>query len=443
MRILSGIDFLLLPFFLLVFYGIFVSIANRRYLGSELRSYFINAWTARVVGAFLTAMMYQYYYAYGDTFFYYIGASDMVRASFSNVSVGLEMLTEDYHNWSNQAKMHLTYHGFFDDDAAVLVMKTAAFFGFFTFGSYFGMSLGLTAFAFAGCWRLYRVFHDIYPHLHRQLAWAILFVPSICFWGTGVMKDSLTLGALGFFVNGCYFLLIKRQRLISSAFWVILGAYIMTRIKIYIFISIAPAIIVWVALMYQKRIKSNALRLVFGPVFLLLGAGGGLFALQQVSSLSNSYSLENVLTQAAKTQWWISYSTERDGGTGYDLGTFDPSLSGLIQVLPKAINVSLFRPYLWEARKPIVMPSALEAIFTLIFTLRVIYVVGITRLLRAIFSDPVVPFCLVFALFFAFAVGFTTLNFGALARYKIPCLPFYFTALIILLDNAKQKQLSG
>ena len=39
---------------------------------------------------------------------------------------------------------------------------------------------------------------------------------------------------------------------------------------------------------------------------------------------------------------------------------------------------------------------------------------------------------------FAFAVGFTSFNFGALARYKIPCMPFYVIALFLLHYHANK-----
>ena len=111
----------------------------------------------------------------------------------------------------------------------------------------------------------------------------------------------------------------------------------------------------------------------------------------------------------------------------------------MLKKAPEAINVALFRPYIWEARKIIVIPSALEAVFTLLFTLYVFFTVGLFRTLRELFSDPTVLFCLIFAIVFAFAVGFTSMNFGALARYKIPALPFYFSALVILLDSRNRK----
>jgi hypothetical protein len=39
---------------------------------------------------------------------------------------------------------------------------------------------------------------------------------------------------------------------------------------------------------------------------------------------------------------------------------------------------------------------------------------------------------MLFAIFFAFSVGLTTANYGALARLKIPCIPFYMCSLFIL-----------
>jgi hypothetical protein len=172
---------------------------------------------------------------------------------------------------------------------------------------------------------------------------------------------------------------------------------------------------------------------------LLGGIVGALLAFQILGKYFQKYaSLDKILHEAHKTQWWLEVSTERDGGTGYTLGQIDPSPTGLLKTFPLAVNVTLFRPYPWEARKPIVIPSAIEALFSFLFTLYVFFQTGLRHILPAIFKDPVVLFCLIFSLIFAFAVGFTSFNFGALARYRIPCLPFYFTMLVILLDKARQ-----
>ncbi|MCH2042653.1 MAG: hypothetical protein MK212_00810 [Saprospiraceae bacterium] len=432
MQIIGIVDFLLLPFFLIILYWIAFRVRRVRYANTVQGTYFIRAFTFRVIGAILTAFMYQYYYTYADTVFYYSGGSDIVATFYRSPVDAIEMFTTSYREWPDKIKSRLTLHVPFYHGSSILVARFAGFFGLFSFGSYFGMSLGITTLAFIGCWQLYRVFYDLYPHLHRPLAWAILYVPSICFWGTGVMKDPLTLAGLGFFVHGIYWLFIKRKRIIRPIFWIYLGTYLMTNIKVYIFLSIAPACILWVFMTYQSRIQNKVFRSLAIPIFIIIGGIGGIIILQQVGETFQQYALQNILDQASKTQSWITYSTDRSDGTGYTLGEFDGSIGSLLGTFPMAVNVSLFRPYLWEARKVIVLPSALEALFTFLFTLYVVYKIGVFYLFRRIITNPVVLFCMTFAIFFAFAVGFTSMNFGALARYKIPCLPFYFAALVIL-----------
>jgi hypothetical protein len=43
-------------------------------------------------------------------------------------------------------------------------------------------------------------------------------------------------------------------------------------------------------------------------------------------------------------------------------------------------------------------------------------------------------FSFVFSLFFAFSVGVSIANFGALVRLKIPCIPFFLSSLVIMND---------
>ena len=70
----------------------------------------------------------------------------------------------------------------------------------------------------------------------------------------------------------------------------------------------------------------------------------------------------------------------------------------------------------------------------MLFTIWVFIKAGPTTILKAIIKNPVILFCILFSLVFAIFVGMTTLNFGTLVRYKIPCLPFYLIALILILD---------
>src|SRR5688500_17569780 len=136
------------------------------------------------------------------------------------------------------------------------------------------------------------------------------------------------------------------------------------------------------------------------------------------------YSLDNIAATAETTREWLTYSSG-DEGSSYDLGEFDPSIFGMLVKFPQAVVVTFFRPFPWEARKIIVMLSALEALAFAYFTFRAFQKRGVAKTLGLITKDPNLLFCLIFSIIFGFAVGISSYNFGALSRYKIPALPFY------------------
>jgi hypothetical protein len=108
----------------------------------------------------------------------------------------------------------------------------------------------------------------------------------------------------------------------------------------------------------------------------------------------------------------------------------------MLSKFPAAVVVSLFRPFVWEAKNVMALLSALEALVFLFFTVMVI-IRHKAKLVSIVSKDPTLTFCLVFSVIFAFAVGISSYNFGALSRYKIPCLPFYAAFLIISLNHSK------
>ena len=82
--------------------------------------------------------------------------------------------------------------------------------------------------------------------------------------------------------------------------------------------------------------------------------------------------------------------------------------------------------------------SGLENLFLLGLTLVVIFRVGIFKIISVVRNEPFVSFALLFSIFFAFSIGFSTPNFGALVRYKIPIIPFFVPLLFILKSHIKQ-----
>ena len=402
----------------------------------EAKKYFLPALSLRIFGCFCFSLLYQFYYNGGDTWAYHWGGISIWRSFWENPLLFFQIMLNSAEEIP-EAALYL-----FEDtqatwyirgDETFMVMKVAALLYFLTFQSYLGAGFILALFSLIACWKIFEVFVDLYPSLYKHFAYGILFMPSVFFWGAaGLTKDTIVLTSLGFSFWGFYQFFFKKRHRFKSAIYFLVGIYLMFIIKIYVVLALLPALLVWLILKIAKDIKNKTLRYLFRPLFFGLGLIGALLLFQRIGSGSKNYSVDGIVKYAAAAQNYLKYQTERSGGVGYDLGEYEKSFGGLITMIPKSIHVTLFRPYPWEAKKPMLLPSVLEAIVSFFLTIFVIFKVGFFRTLKAIFNDNTLIFCLIFSLLFSFAVGFTSYNFGSLSRYKILALPFYFSALAII-----------
>ena len=145
------------------------------------------------------------------------------------------------------------------------------------------------------------------------------------------------------------------------------------------------------------------------------------------------YSVSAFAKTAKITAYDIRYFSGRDAGSGYTLGELDGTFESMFALAPSAINVSLFRPYLWEVNNPLMLLTGLESFFLLLYCVYILFTQNIRIPSTLVNAD--VFFSLVFSLTFAFAVGVSTFNFGSLARYKIPMLPFFLIALQLIQNS--------
>ena len=201
-----------------------------------------------------------------------------------------------------------------------------------------------------------------------------------------------------------------------------------------------PAALLWGVGLLSYKIKDTRL-IIFVRYGLYASALVGLIFIggRLQTEMFGEYNVESLGYKSFVTRDYLYRISNEQDGSGYTLGDMDPTLMGMLEKAPAGVNVTLFRPYFWEARKPIVMISAVEALLFLVFTIVAIVRNNPIRMIQRILADETLQFCLIFTLVFAFAVGISTSNFGSLVRYKIPCLPFYTAFLIILFYPPKQE----
>lgn len=441
---LSILDFVLLPFVLTFVYIIAYRIRNKRYpYSNPLRKYYMSALTLKIIGAIFIGLIYAYYYTGGDTY-YFFNQAQVLNSSFNESFVKwINLLLHipsannpDYYNYTSQME-------WYNDPSSYTVVSVTAFISMFTLNTYLPTAVIFAFISFTGIWALFKTFTNLYPHLIRPVAIAILFIPSTIVWGSGIFKDTLCLSALGWLTYAIFRFLLQKDYSGKNVAIVILSFILLATVKIYILIGFAPALLMWVFFNYSKKIKNKFGKLLTNFFLLGIGITGFIIYMQSSQTKLGKYSLENLAETSNVTREWIHYASG-DEGSSYTLGKFDQSLVGTISKFPLAVNVTLFRPYIWESKKILIFLSSIEAFIFLFITLKVLFSIRLAKIWSTIRNDPTIQFCLVFSIIFAFAVGISSYNFGALSRYKIPCLPFYALAiLLIYYKNYPKKNLWG
>jgi len=422
-------DLIVTPLFLIVVYIILYLV--RPYATDFVtRQYFIPAVTFKILGAIALGFIYQYYYDGGDTYSYHTHGSRQIWEAFMDSPMrGLKLL------WGNENHVDVYQYSsriyFYNDDQSYFLIRIAALFDLLTFSSYSATAVFFALLSFTGMWMFFLTFYSRYAHLHRGLAIAAFFLPSVFFWGSGILKDTLAIASLGAATYCFHEFFIRRKLSIGYAVGFILSLLIIFSVKKFILQAFLPALLVWLVAHNFSSIKSMAAKIILVPVAALLVALGAYYMVVKVGEDDERYAISRLAKTAKVTAYDIRYWSGRGAGSGYALGELDGTFESILRLAPQAINVSLFRPYLWEVKNPLMFISALESFCFLIFSVYTIFTVG--GRLRSALSNPDVIFGLVFSLSFAFAVGVSTFNFGTLARYKIPLLPFYLMALVVML----------
>jgi hypothetical protein len=427
-------DFILAPIFILVLSAVAKKQRNKRYpIGHPLRPYFMKGLYLKFGGAIFIALVYEYYYGGGDTYHFFYHAKVINSSLNDSFSTWWKLITRQPVIENPELYKYVQTLEWYNDSSSYSVVRITAIFGLFTGTLYLPIAMLFAYFSFTGVWAMYRTFVNIFPKLYKQLALAFLFIPSTFVWGSAVFKDTVCMFGIGWLTYTTFRVFINRDFSRRNIILLVFSFYLLYATKLYILMAFLPALSIWLLTTYSMKIKSAGMRFVTKIGFLVICSLAFLGFIRVFANELEKYSVENRAATAETTRQWLSYQSG-DEGSGYDLGEFDPTIGGMLVKFPQAVVVTLFRPFPWEARKIIVMLSALEALVFVYFTFKAFQKRGIFKTFGLIFKDPNLLFCLVFSVIFAFAVGISTYNFGALSRYKIPCLPFYGAFLMIVIN---------
>jgi hypothetical protein len=308
------------------------------------------------------------------------------------------------------------------------IIRFNALLRLFSFGYYNVHTVVICFLSLTGLTAIYRTFAANLADKKRELLFAVFLLPSVLFWGSGVLKEGLIFFALGL-------LIYYTNRLFSlKAILFCLGtAFLLAFSKFYVWIAILPGLI------FLLWINRTGVKKVFLKFFFIIAviATIGL-------NIDTFTSIQNPLVTLSQKQYEfneLAYGNLTDAnnrpipvaGSIIEINKLEPTLSSFIQNAPAALKNTFLRPYITELKSPMMMLAGIESLIILLILLLCLIFMKPLKDIRWEF----VIFCLSFVLIQFLIIGETTPVLGAVARYKTIALPFLVIAFLFILDKEK------
>jgi hypothetical protein len=295
----------------------------------------------------------------------------------------------------------------------------------------------LAYFSSIASWKLFELVHSFKLNSNRNIAFAVLFVPSVGFWCSGITKDTVVLfSSIMVIYNAFQILSLDKQSSFKNLFWILFYGFLLLQIRSFM----VSTILVSLAFTYSARLanKYRQKKFAYYSIRTLSLGIGILFFVFQSDSLLNSEKLE----EAAVIQKDFAMN-ETYEGKKYDLGITDYSASGMIAAFGPAVIAGLYRPFIWESLSLTLILNGLESSYFIYLTY-VFFRRSALKKINLIRKHEFFIFAFFFCLLMAYMAGLTSGLLGVLVRFKAPLIPFLVLLLSIdlrLLDSTSDQLL--
>lgn len=432
MTILDFVAFILYTFL----FNLFFSKARRKITNPHLKKYHRNLFWIKVFSSFVYAIFVLYISKGDSTTLYFPEGYNFFKLILHDPSY-IHLFFTPSKNFDENLLSSTDVMGYLKQESNYFVVCTTAVICFFTFGKYLAVTLAFSMLSFTGIWRLYLFFYKQYPQLHKQIAIAVLYLPTFIFWSSGILKDTICITALGWLTYSLYCFFYSKGNSIINAVIVFTSCYILYQVKVYILVAYMPIFCLFLILKNVTLIKSAFFKAIMVLSFLAFSIFAFINMSDEFENALGGFAAQGI-NQSISTYQGNYNAQANEEGSYFSLGVvYDGSLSSLAKMAPAAIAATFFRPFIWESRKISTLLSSLESMALMFFTIYVLSKAGIKKFFLTIIQEPIVLYCFLFAIIFGLFVGATTLNFGTLVRYKIPAMPFYVMALFFILFFTK------
>ena len=304
----------------------------------------------------------------------------------------------------------------FNDNRTVIRFNLTIY--LISLGYYHIHTLILCFLSFIGLTGIYKTFIKLFPEKTLILILSIYFLPSVLFWGSGILKESLLLFSIGLFIYGLAELTLHKQKSLSNFIMITISFLLLTITKPYVILTLAPSVLALIT--YPRFKKINAIYyFTLIHIFSIISALIVNYLNTNLDILGNIvYKQHDFLNVARDTHAQSTIYVEK----------LSNNLYSFIHFSPLAFINGFFRPTIFEINSIIYLPAVFES---------TLLILGVVFFLFKRNTDlngnqkMIVYFSLFFSVFLALLIGLATPVLGAIVRYRVPYLPFLYSAIFI------------
>jgi hypothetical protein len=389
--------------------------AYKKVVELPVAKFYYPALAFKVICGISLGLIYTFYYEGGDTILFFEKAKSLLKLP------KVEFLKEVF--------MTSIPH---EQRSILPITKITSLVLMITGSSYWLASVYFSLFSFSGTFYFVKQLSIKYPALTNSASIAFLFFPSIVFWSSGILKESLVFGImmfmLGFFMT---YLNSKKINLWHLALSV-LGAWLIILIKYYIAAVFLPILFV---VFIISVIRDRNLFGTISPIYQYIGISIiTIGAFYWATIIQFNLDLSRVYSVVKANQAEIYSISDQASVINYLDETGSP-LMILVNLLI-ALFSGLFRPLMPDLSSIAQIGSSIENILIV-----VLFVLGLKRKVSLNTQDKILLAGLIFLILtLSSLLAYSSPNFGTLARYKVYYMPFFL--FLVLIDNPVIKWLN-
>lgn len=290
-----------------------------------------------------------------------------------------------------------------------LIIRLIAICNIFSFSNIYINTLFFSFFSFSGLTALYKVFSKHFRAVPVIPVVALYLLPSVVFWGSGLLKEA----PVFFFLGLLFYGFTNANRTVQILVPLLcVPALLMLRPPL--FVALIPAALVFSTADTLLNYRGTPAQLVRRRIALAL-----IWLLGLVIVGYNAPRIcEQVIT---KRNEFVALGLQENPGSYFDKTVLQTDCGSFGKLLPVAFVDGSFRPFVWSAANKIELLFGIEQ--------TMLWLVVLLLLLRygsipTIGTFPALFFCIVFALGFYWLIGLTVPIMGAVVHYRVLATPF-------------------